>query len=489
MYAIARHGKIDRSGKGVAVAHNHRLVSSDLVQPTGKDDSGVNPQLSHLNGYFTDARTIQRINEKLPGKRRKDAVEAVEMILGASPEFFDGIEKDRAKLAKHPTFLAWAKKTREWAETEFGDNLVDLVLHMDETSPHFHALAVPLTKDGRLCAKEITARAEMQRRQTEYAAAVKQFGLERGESAADTRRQHNPLKKKAVAQESEKAIAAAGLIAALLSASEQVKAGGNALAVAQKKIERMQGLNQESLRASLAAETGLAKAEKALAAKDSIINGLRVENGAMAKELKMATAQDHQLVAEVAALRAENANYRATVEQLEAVNAVLVEQAGVRLAAQEKFWKLDDELKAGPPGAGRAGMWGWSPAERKARVDELCAITEATDGMHGEERALRALQKALEAPQEALEGLDALVEPRAPSRAQEAAAAMEQDAPKPREKILTPIQKRQEYARKQAEAAALAAATPAAAPELALAKPTERTITLPPKTRGGMGGR
>lgn len=137
-----------------------------------------------------------RINALLPQKMRKDAVVAVEVLLTASPEFFDGIEKDRAKLAANPKFVQWLKKTLDWAKKEFGKNLVDATLHMDESTPHIHLMAVPLTKDGRLCAKEVMARAELQRRQTEYATAVSDLGLSRGDPASETKRRHISLKEK-----------------------------------------------------------------------------------------------------------------------------------------------------------------------------------------------------------------------------------------------------------------------------------------------------
>lgn len=186
-FAILRHGKIKGTAKGVCVAHNHRLgeMKSECIDTS----------LSRLNQYSGDAKVVARINQKLPEKRRKDAVEVVELLLTASPEFFDGLATDRAQLAAHPKFKEWVKTTAEWAKADLGQNIVDIALHMDETSPHMHVLFVPLI-DGRLCAKEVTSRQEMQRRQTDYAKAVERFGLKRGQAADETRREHVPLKAK-----------------------------------------------------------------------------------------------------------------------------------------------------------------------------------------------------------------------------------------------------------------------------------------------------
>lgn len=185
-YAILRHGKINSTSKGVAIAHNKR---------TGAPADNIDQSLSHLNKYWSTSNSVlDEVNKKIPSGSRKDAVQAVELILSASPDWFDGISSDLIKLRAHPKFQAWVNLSFEWAKKEFGDNLVSFDLHMDENSPHMHVLAVPLTSDGRLCAKEIVSRLEMKRRQTEYAKKVEPLGLERGESAEETKRKHTPIK-------------------------------------------------------------------------------------------------------------------------------------------------------------------------------------------------------------------------------------------------------------------------------------------------------
>lgn len=188
-FAILRHGKIKSTSKGAVIAHNHRLGEVDQVNI----DKGQN----HLNRWFMGDGLAERIAAKMPAKARKDAVVSVEILLTSGPEFFDGIEPDREKLAKNPVFLTWLAKSLDWAKKEFGGNLVDATLHMDESTPHLHLMAVPLTKDGRLCAKEVMARTEMQRRQTGYAEAMKPLGLVRGEPATETKRRHIGLKEEA----------------------------------------------------------------------------------------------------------------------------------------------------------------------------------------------------------------------------------------------------------------------------------------------------
>ena len=192
-YVVLRHEKLKSTSKGVAASHNHR--TGEAIKQ--KHAPNIDPALSHLNkSWFKGGakEMVKRINAKLPEKRRKDAVEVVEVILSASPEFFDQIETDRLKLAKHPKFKQWCDETLKWARKEYGNNVIDCVLHMDEKSPHFHVAFIPLTKDNRLCGKQVLAKSELIRRQSDYALAMSPFGLKRGLSAEVTKREHVSLK-------------------------------------------------------------------------------------------------------------------------------------------------------------------------------------------------------------------------------------------------------------------------------------------------------
>lgn len=140
-------------------------------------------------------------------------------------------EETMKKLEKEGKLDAWIKKNIEWFQREFGkENVVSAMLHMDETTPHLHITVVPITtaeakerkekpkfdengnpikkyetdKNGkiildekgraivkkrsykkqkvsaRLSAKDICNPLAMNRWQTEYAEAMKEFGMKRG---------------------------------------------------------------------------------------------------------------------------------------------------------------------------------------------------------------------------------------------------------------------------------------------------------------------
>ena len=66
----------------------------------------------------------------------------------ASPEFFKGKKKGEVK--------AYFQEALDFIQQhQDPKTIISAVVHMDEKTPHMHLSFVPLTEDGRLCAKEI----------------------------------------------------------------------------------------------------------------------------------------------------------------------------------------------------------------------------------------------------------------------------------------------------------------------------------------------
>lgn len=144
----------------------------------------VDPDRKHLNqeyvlNYETLAKAIQgRIENAGIHKVRQDAVKGMEFILTASPERFprDQDGQCTSDYREHP----WVKANLDFMKQQYGANLVAFTLHQDEKTPHIHAIVVPITQDKRLCAKELFNPKTLRQLQTDYAHAMKPFGLERG---------------------------------------------------------------------------------------------------------------------------------------------------------------------------------------------------------------------------------------------------------------------------------------------------------------------
>ena len=127
----------------------------------------------------------RRISEAYTGKKaiRADAVKACGFILSGSNGTMNGMETH--------TLFKWAKENYDFFAKRYGEkNIIRCSLHMDEKTPHLHLVLTPLTKDGRLCAKELFDKDGLKTLQTDYAKTMQPYGLERG--IPDAKRRHIP---------------------------------------------------------------------------------------------------------------------------------------------------------------------------------------------------------------------------------------------------------------------------------------------------------
>ena len=112
----------------------------------------------------------------------------VETLITASPEFFQNKSMKEIR--------AFFREALEFIKQKQNLNtIISAVVHMDEKTPHMHLSFVPLTEDGRLCAKEIIGN---KKKLTKWQDAywdhmVKRFPeLERGLSISETGRDYIP---------------------------------------------------------------------------------------------------------------------------------------------------------------------------------------------------------------------------------------------------------------------------------------------------------
>ena len=186
-FAILRFAKYKGPEISKIEAHNERTKKEyksnpDVDQSRSKDNI-------HLITPERKYRAESDRQIKAAGCRtRSDSVRLVEAMFTATPEFFKGKtqEEIRAFFQEALEFLT-AHQAKE--------TIISAVIHMDEKTPHMHLSFVPLTEDGRLCAKDIVGdRKHLTWWQDEYwKHMVKKYpDLERGRSASETGRDHMP---------------------------------------------------------------------------------------------------------------------------------------------------------------------------------------------------------------------------------------------------------------------------------------------------------
>ena len=109
---------------------------------------------------------------------RKDAVVMNSFVLGSDKTFFDGLSR-----VEQYNFFSDCYKF--FAERYGEENIIAAVVHNDETTPHMHLNLMPVTKDGRLCSKQLFDKPQLQQLQTDFYEAVgKRWGLQRGKEGS-----------------------------------------------------------------------------------------------------------------------------------------------------------------------------------------------------------------------------------------------------------------------------------------------------------------
>lgn len=144
MYAILR---VVKHKSIAAVARSARHTFREQPTPNANSD---NASKNRFAGCRDTKDLISKLSDRLPVKRRRDAVLCIEYLITASPEAF-------SRRGGHLDDLGsgFFSDALSWLQARHGkDNVVCAAIHLDETTPHLIAYVVPLTPDGRLSARE-----------------------------------------------------------------------------------------------------------------------------------------------------------------------------------------------------------------------------------------------------------------------------------------------------------------------------------------------
>ena len=191
-YAVLHLDKAKGADSGMS-AHIERTIHPKNADPTR----------THLNReliQFPDGVTnrTQAIQHRLAGLKRKigkNQVQAIRILL-------TGTHEDMVQIEKEGRLDEWCQDNIDWLQKTYGaDNVVSIVLHMDESTPHLHATVIPIVETERkrkkkeeevkrtyrrkapaprLCADDVMSRTKLKNYQNTYAAAMQKYGLQRG---------------------------------------------------------------------------------------------------------------------------------------------------------------------------------------------------------------------------------------------------------------------------------------------------------------------
>ena len=181
-FAILRTAKLKTAGN-IGGLNNHLTRAMD-VPNADPELIGYNSRPIGTENLLQDIQNRLSELEIIP---RKNAVLAIEHLMTASPEAFayekyidsDGKTGLRGQV---DTWKAFKKDCFNWLSDRYGtENIVNITVHLDESTPHLHAVVVPIDSRKKLnCRAFLGGREKMSEMQTSFAEKVKHLGLERG---------------------------------------------------------------------------------------------------------------------------------------------------------------------------------------------------------------------------------------------------------------------------------------------------------------------
>ena len=177
-YAILRTAKLKTMGNiGSSLAHNYRTIETPNADP--------DRVLKNYHSVATPEAVKQAIKDRLPEKRRSDAVLCIEYLITASPEW----EGWRTNLEDE-----FFKRVSLWLSSKHGkENLAGVSIHRDISTPHLVAYVVPIDQKGKLNCKDfLGGRVKLSRMQTDFANTVADLGLTRGKEGSKAK--HTSIK-------------------------------------------------------------------------------------------------------------------------------------------------------------------------------------------------------------------------------------------------------------------------------------------------------
>lgn len=169
MFCIMRTEKRKRTDLGGIQRENTRTAT--------EYNNKVSPGMDIFNVVLKESNNwLQDINNEIKAagaKTRSNSVLALDTIYTASPDFFQGKTNQQ-----NDDFF---KDCLQFHQEHFG-HIISAVIHYDETTPHLHVVSVPLTKDGRLSARDVIGnKSKMSKTQDSFFEQVgRGYGLERG---------------------------------------------------------------------------------------------------------------------------------------------------------------------------------------------------------------------------------------------------------------------------------------------------------------------
>ena len=185
-YAVLHLDKAKGADSGMS-AHIERTIHPKNADPTR---THLNRELIKFpEGVTSRTQAILHRLDTAGLKRKigKNQVQAIRILL-------TGTHEDMVQIEKEGRLDEWCQDNIDWLRKTYGDdNVVSVVLHMDESTPHLHATVIPIVQTERkrkkkeeevkrtyrkkspaprLCADDVMSRTKLKNYQNTYAIRI-----------------------------------------------------------------------------------------------------------------------------------------------------------------------------------------------------------------------------------------------------------------------------------------------------------------------------
>ncbi|OYV68482.1 MAG: hypothetical protein B7Z74_08325, partial [Deltaproteobacteria bacterium 21-66-5] len=189
-YTVFRVAKLHAAADIQGVyAENARLISTENADPARTPH---NVWLRRPAGDDVMAAVMDQIGS---ATIRKNAVLAVMSVISASPEYFRPDRPERAGEWDQERLAAWRAKMEPWIAKRF-PHAASVVLHLDESTPHYQVIDVPMVGKKLSCRSKYGGEARgvtLRRWHDDLAKSVESLEIERGVEGSDA--EHVPIRK------------------------------------------------------------------------------------------------------------------------------------------------------------------------------------------------------------------------------------------------------------------------------------------------------
>ncbi|MPQ34286.1 plasmid recombination protein [Clostridium estertheticum] len=184
-YAIIRIQKMTiGTVKGIQIHDQREKEFSHTNPDIDFSKSDLNEDLYNSKNINYNQEIKNKIKElNLTRAVRKDAIVMCQSLITSDKSFFDKLSSQEQK--------QFFKDSFEFIKETYSEkNIISANVHYDEKTPHMHVNFVPITNDGRLCAKDLFKRVDLIKLHDNFSKHCKEHGydLERGESKGDLKK-------------------------------------------------------------------------------------------------------------------------------------------------------------------------------------------------------------------------------------------------------------------------------------------------------------